>query len=220
MNGTPWTKKELQYLSDNYRCSTAPCIAKYLNRSLSSVYGAASKLRLSKFTYYTTEESQFVKDNYSKLSYTEIGNLLGRTTESVKKHAQDILGVKRKKSDALDIQKRCCKATQFTKGNLPHNTKDDGDIGIRDGYKYLRLSLANWVLLHRYNWEQVHGKIPKGFNLVFKDNNANNCQVENLELVSNADLMRRNTIQRYPAELQRSIKLIGKLKRKISNHEK
>jgi hypothetical protein len=42
-----------------------------------------------------------------------------------------------------------------------------------------------------------------------------NCVLENLELISDKDLMKKNTIQRFPEELVNTIKLVNKLKRKI-----
>jgi hypothetical protein len=42
----------------------------------------------------------------------------------------------------------------------------------------------NWVIKHRYLWEQAHGKIPEGYRVIFLDNNKLNCDLDNLELVS------------------------------------
>jgi hypothetical protein len=95
------------------------------------------------------------------------------------------------------------KATQFKKGHLPHNSAGvkDGDIRIRcdhkkrkgKAYKYIRLSLGNWYPLHQYNWEKVYGKLPKGKCLWFRDGDPMNCKVSNLELITRAENMRRNS---------------------------
>lgn len=117
------------------------------------------------------------------------------------------------------------KPTMFKKGNMPQNTKYDGHLSIRTdkragrSYIYVRVSLGKYRELHRVMWEQANGKIPKGFNVVFKDNNTSNVRLENLELVSNAELMARNTIQRYPNELKSLIKLLSKLRKEIRNGE-
>jgi hypothetical protein len=55
--------------------------------------------------------------------------------------------------------------------------------------------------------------------VVFKDGNQLNCIIENLECISNAELMQRNTIHRFPAELKSTIRLVNKLKRNINAKE-
>jgi hypothetical protein len=117
------------------------------------------------------------------------------------------------------------KASQFKKGNLPHNTRSDFDIVIRrdssgHDYQHIRVSLSKWIPLHRYNWERVHGKIPPKMKLVFKDGNTMNCAVNNLELLTAAELMKRNSWHNYPEELGRAIQLRGALNRQINKHLK
>lgn len=111
--------------------------------------------------------------------------------------------------------------TKFKKGDKPHNTKYDGFISThvsnKDGkrYQYLRLGERKWVLLHRYIWEQANGPIPKGMIITFKDGNELNADLSNLELISKAENMKRNTIHRLPPELVSTIKVLSSLKRKI-----
>lgn len=116
------------------------------------------------------------------------------------------------------------KKTSFKKGNLPPNTKTDYDISDRYEktsilYKYIRLEKSKWVPLHIYNWEQKFGKIPEGMIVVFKTRNHENCNVENLELISRAEHMARNSIMRYPPELRHTMKLLSKLKKQIYGKE-
>lgn len=112
------------------------------------------------------------------------------------------------------------KRTMFRKGNLPHNTKYDGALSIRDGYYYIRLAKAEWKELHRHLWEKENGEIPEGFNVVFKDGNRKNCVLDNLELISNEELMRRNTFLKYPEDIREIIKAKRVLTRIINQHEK
>ncbi|GEP97678.1 hypothetical protein CCY01nite_39380 [Chitinophaga cymbidii] len=44
----------------------------------------------------------------------------------------------------------------------------------------------------RWAWEQAYGKAPKNSNVVFKDGDPYNLTIENLILLSNAELSRRN----------------------------
>ncbi|GEP94481.1 hypothetical protein CCY01nite_07410 [Chitinophaga cymbidii] len=45
---------------------------------------------------------------------------------------------------------------------------------------------------NRWAWEQAYGKIPPRTNVVFKDGNPNNLTIDNLELLSDAALAKRN----------------------------
>jgi hypothetical protein len=116
--------------------------------------------------------------------------------------------------------------TTFKKGNLPPNTKADGVISIRTDkrgiqYKFIRLSKSRWIPLHRYNWIKVNGPIKRGMKLVFKDSNTMNCDIENLELLSPGQLMKRNSYHtNYPKPVAELIQLRGALNRKINSLSK
>lgn len=106
----------------------------------------------------------------------------------------------------------------WKKGHKPINTAKDGDVRWREGlgYYFIRISDNKWVLYHRYLWEEKYGKIEEGFNIVFKDGNSKNCNISNLECLSNEEIMLKNSIQRYPKELVQVMQLNGKLKRQIN----
>jgi hypothetical protein len=46
---------------------------------------------------------------------------------------------------------------------------------------------TKWKEKHRYIWEQAHGKIPEGMMIIFLDQNRQNCDLENLAMVSRAE---------------------------------
>jgi hypothetical protein len=117
------------------------------------------------------------------------------------------------------------RATQYKPGNKPRQTKYDGAISIRTDngdrkYKYIRISECKWAMLHRYVWTTHRGDIPNGYNIVFKDGNTMNCEIENLECISNEELMQRNTLHNYPEELQTAIITKNKILKKIKNYGK
>lgn len=116
------------------------------------------------------------------------------------------------------------KHTMFKPGEQPHNTRPVGSIRIQEKagdipYQYIKVANRNWQLLHRYNWEKVNGKIPKGMVLRFKDGNTMNCEVSNLELLTQQENMMRNTMHQYPAELKEVLKLRNKLNKLINGKE-
>ena len=114
--------------------------------------------------------------------------------------------------------------TMFKKGNKPHNTKPNGTINIRADktgrfYQYIKIKDSHWELLQRYVWTQANGEIPPGSVVIFLDGNYLNCELNNLQVISRRENMARNTIQRYPAELQEVMKLTCKLKRKTNGKQ-
>lgn len=117
----------------------------------------------------------------------------------------------------------------FKKGNMPAQTaKADGEIRIRyqskkskqDPQKYIRISLGKWQLLSHYTWEKAHGPVPHGCIIAYKDGDTMNCELDNLMLMTRAENMERNSIQRYPPELKFTIKVVKRLKKLIEHEER
>jgi len=83
----------------------------------------------------------------------------------------------------------------FKKGCTAPNRCPVGTTSYICGYPYVKIKdLPNgdrremWKAKNRYLWEQHYGPIPQGYNVVFLDGNPQNCVIENLALVSNAQL--------------------------------
>ena len=116
--------------------------------------------------------------------------------------------------------------TMWKPGNKPHNTREEHATSIRvhkrDGkpYHYTKIRDGLWKLTHRVLWEQVHGEIPAGHVVRFKDGNSLHLSILNLECIPMKENMVKNTIQRYPMELQQLMKLKSKLNKTIKNHGK
>ena len=115
------------------------------------------------------------------------------------------------------------KPSMFKKGHRPHNWKPDGTIVERKDtdqngrvYLYYKVADSKWILYHNKIWIDHNGPIPKGSIIRFIDGNTRNCDISNLEIVSMKDNMARNTIQRFPEEIQQIIKLTTKLNKKIN----
>lgn len=78
-----------------------------------------------------------------------------------------------------------------------------------------------WPLFNRHVWEQAHGPIPAGHAIAFKDGDKTNCALDNLELVSRAEMMKRNSVHNLPKPVAQAIQLLGALNRQIrrrTNH--
>ncbi len=78
-----------------------------------------------------------------------------------------------------------CEKTWFRKGNMPKNYRPVGSERINvDGYVEVKVADPNkWRLKHRVVWESVNGKIPKGFIVIFRDNDRTNTDIDNLMLI-------------------------------------
>lgn len=92
-----------------------------------------------------------------------------------------------------------CEKTWFVRGQVPKNLKPIGYERItKDGYTEVKIrekdpdnpKQKNFVLKHRLIWEQLHGPIPKGHIVVFRDGNKRNFAPDNLALIS----MRQNAV--------------------------
>jgi hypothetical protein len=111
--------------------------------------------------------------------------------------------------------------TQFKKGQMPwtwvplwsERMSKEGYLEIK--FRERKGRHGNWASAHVLLWEDRHGPVPKGHKLAFKDGDRAHIALNNLELVSNAEMMRRNSVHNLPKELQLVIQLNGALKRKL-----
>lgn len=93
-------------------------------------------------------------------------------------------------------------STSFKKGSIPPNRKPLGHerICTKDGYIWIKVAGTNpytghqgrYVQKHRLIWQQKHGEIPRNKVLNFIDGNKLNCTLENLELITRAELAQFN----------------------------
>lgn len=95
----------------------------------------------------------------------------------------------------------------------------------KDGYLERKINddlplQKRWRAVHLVMWEAANGPLPKGHAICFKDGNKANLTLDNFELISRADLMRRNTLHNYPKEIAQLIQLRGAINRKINNRSK
>lgn len=103
----------------------------------------------------------------------------------------------------------------FKKGHVCKNKKPVGTERInRDGY--IEIKAANpstWKLKHRLIWEEHYGPIPKNHVIIFADGNKLNLDINNLIMVTNAELMRinQNGLYARDAEITKTGVLVAKL---------
>lgn len=91
--------------------------------------------------------------------------------------------------------------SQYKKGNVPHNTLPVGSIvKTTDGYLARKKQMEGsqrdkWEFLHRAVWEEHNGPIPDGMKISFKDGNKENCDIENLMIVTKGEHVLLTTLK-------------------------
>lgn len=85
----------------------------------------------------------------------------------------------------------------FKKGHTPKNHRPVGSERIdTDGYVYIKIKEPRtWVLKHVHTYEKHNGPIPQGMMVTFKDGNKQNCNIENLLLMSRSESMIMTSFQ-------------------------
>lgn len=116
------------------------------------------------------------------------------------------------------------KKTWFKKGNTPKNHKPVGSERItKDGYIEVKIAEPNkWRMKHLSEWEKANGKIPKGYCIVFLDNDRKNCDIENLHMVSRREhlILNQSKMVHYEGELKKTAINIAKLQIATSERKK
>ena len=200
----PWTVRQIAYLKRHYADTDTRTIMEKVKKSEKSVYQMAAKLELHKSKEYLAEIGRRSSQNPNCIA-----------CRFKKGHTPANKGKR-------DWQFRSPEAiarvtmTQFKPGHQPHNTKSVGYERINDdGYIMIKVEEGKkMVLKHRWVWEQAHGVIPRGYNIMFRDGNRLNCSLDNLELVSRAEAARRQvdaeTPEQRKARLEKSHKTRNK----------
>lgn len=195
-----WSSQELEYLRKHYPDRNNADLARELNRTATSVMQCATKLKLSKSDEFKTSPASGRRQP-------------GQTPWNK--------GVPR--SSGLHPNSR---KTQFKKGRTRNVTHPVGATRVnKDGYVEIKTGdepfpVRQWEHYHRLVWTRHHGPIPKGCVVVFKPGkhttNPEEIVIENLEMITRAELMERNTVHRYPAELRGAMIQIGRMRERLN----
>lgn len=84
--------------------------------------------------------------------------------------------------------------TTFRKGATPHNKMKVGeDTVTTDGYVKTKIAEPDvWEYKHKLIWIKENGPIPEKHSVIFADGNRMNLSIDNLLLVSKAELLMLN----------------------------
>lgn len=197
------------------------------------------------YRHWSPEEDALLTELYQTKPITEISEEMGRGTSSIHNRVQK-LGLKR--PDEFKEITGCgrfkpghktwnagrkgwqaggrSKDTQFKLGGKPSNTwrPIGAERTDKGGILYRKVAdtgnkRTDWRPVHVMLWEEHNGAVPTGHFLVFKDRTPANISIDNLELVTRAENMRRNSIDRYPPEYRQAAITLGWFRRKLNKLE-
>jgi hypothetical protein len=156
---------------------------------------------------WTTDEVEYLKRRYPDTALPALVRELGRTNGTI-----------RDKAKALCLER--------TNGmRFPSNVSPIGSERLA-GHNYLHRKISmtgnqavDWVAVHVMLWTAEHGAVPAGHCVGFADKDITNLAIENLILMSFGDRLRRNSMHRYPPELQSAMRANAKLRKKINEYD-
>lgn len=207
-----WSDVEIEALRMTYPDAPSAAIAQVLGRTLLEVYRKAKALKLRK-------SPQFNAGPHARR--LRRGDNVGAAYRYPKGHVPANKGTRRPGYAPGRMA-----TTQFKKGQRGSTFVPIGSERINaDGYRDRKVSETgypprDWVGVHRLLWIEHHGPIPAGLYVVFRDRDKTNITIGNLELISKAENMQRNTIHNLPPELVEVVMLKGRVKRQINKRSK
>ena len=209
MNGRPWSRTDLAKLKRQYPDKPTAKLAVSLRRPVYSIYNKAFVLGLKKSEAYRASPVA---------GWLRRGDNPGIPYRFKKGHVPFNKGRKGWQAGGRSAE------TRFQKGHRPQTWVPIGtEVVDPDGYRKrkvrddapLGFSRRNWKFLHVLLWEEAYGPVPRGYAVIFINGTRADVRLDNLALVSRAELMRLNTIHNYPPEVKQVIRLVGKLNRVI-----
>lgn len=205
-----WTAEQIDTLRARYPHEKTAKLAAELGVSIGRVYAKAAELSLKKTPeYYASPDACRLRR----------GDNIGVAFRFQKGHVPANKGQKGFNHPGMQ-------ATQFKKGQRPHTWHPIGsERHSKEGYLQRKLTdtgvtRRDYVPVHHIVWREAGRDIPKGFHLSFKDGNKANITLENLELVSYAEMMKRNSFHNYPKEIAQIIQLRGAVNRQINRRNR
>lgn len=192
---------------------------------------------------WSPEDLETLAKLYPDTDNKTLAHMFRRTTFSIKNQA-NLQGLQ--KSEAYMATKPGCfkpgivpwntgihysapgsEHTRFKKGHVPPNWRPIGTERVtKDGYLERKLHDTgrmrhDWVPVSHIEWQKHNGRpVPEGHAVMFKDEDKRNFAPANLELISRADLMRRNSYLHLPPEIAQIVQLRGALTAKINRRSR
>lgn len=218
MSRRPWTPEALAEVCRRYPHERTADIARDLNRSHGAVFLQANAMGLHK-------TPEFMRDIHgAQLKQAGVCHRFQPNHTTWNKGKTGSTG-----------NHPNTKRTQFKAGRKPEEARNYQPIGSlrigKDGILQRKITddpalypSRRWVAVHRLVWEEVNDPMPKGYVVVFRPGMASTdpdeITIDRVELITRAELMRRNTRHNLPPELNALISTKARLTRLITEREK
>ena len=205
-----WTPAEDELLRSRYSDEPTESIAAALKRTMSSVYYRARRIGLYKSAAFL---ARLRSDVNQKLL------LSGETTRFHPGQKPWNRGIR------FDVGGRSSE-TRFKPGHKTHNWRPIGyERMTLDGHLERKVTdtgvkRIDYRLVHHLVWRAAGREIPPGHVLTFRDGNKRNFSLDNLELLSQRDLMLRNSYHNYGPEVAKLVQLRVAINRQINQKER
>jgi len=203
-----WTPEQDELIRRLYPDTDTAELAAMLGRKYQALCARAARLGVRKSAEYMARHAEISRQRLL---------VIGR--ESRFKAGQRVWNKGMKGLQSVWIE------TGFQKGHRPHTWVPIGTEVWRYGYLYRKIRddgpvQRHFESVHRLMWIEVHGPIPPGHIVVFRDKNPRHLTLDNLELITRAELGRRNHIGHLPPELRQLIGMKSRLTRVINQKQK
>ena len=221
MTRRPWTPEDRAEVRRRYPHERTADIARDLNRSCGAVFLQANAMGLHK-------TPEFMRDIHgAQLKQAGVCHRFQPNHTTWNKGKTGSTG-----------HHPNTKRTQFKAGRRPEEARNYQPIGslriCKDGYLERKVSddqtvypSRRWTGVHRLVWEEANGPIPSDHIVVFRPGMATTdpalITIDRVELITRAELMRRNTRHNLPEEIKELVILKYRITRAINRrfkHEK
>lgn len=211
MSRAPWTPAEVEILRAHYATTRMEDLLPMLpGRTVAKIWQKAAGLGLKKsraLIATMAREAMAKPDHPARLSRFVKGHPTwnaGTHFTAGGRSAETRFKPGNRSGLAVELHKPIGTERINRDGYLERKISDDPQFGRR------------WRAVHILLWEAKNGPLPKGHAIVFKDGDKTHIEDDNLELISRADLMRRNTVHNRGPEIAAIYQLKGAITRQIN----